>query len=212
MSLVNDALKRAQSAQRPILPVQRAEFRPVETPAPRAKFGLPVLLLVGVALFPIVAFLVVRMALHGDSSDIQANASAAHIAAPVQPSQPAPPPAAPPPAAAPPAAAPEPQNAPAVAESHTPAPAATQTPSVSPAASPTPTPAGGPSHTALPTEATPPPKLQSIVFAPNNPSAMINGRVAFVGDKLPEGKVVAISLKSVTLNAGSETIVLTLSE
>ena len=210
MSLVNDALKRAQSAQRPILPVQRAEFRPVETPAPRPKFGLPVLLLAGVAVFPLLAFLGVRMALHhGDGSDILANAaSAAHVATPVQPSQPAPPPAAPPPAAAP-----EPQSAPEVAESHTPAPAA-QTPSVSPAATPTPAPAGATAHTAPPTEATPPPapKLQSIVFAPNNPSAMINGRVAFVGDKLPEGKVVAISLKSVTLNAGSETIVLTLSE
>jgi len=206
MSLINDALKRAQTAQRPILPVPRAELRPVnDPPAPRPKFGLPVLLLAGVACFPLIALLVVRLALHGDSADILANASSPRTTAAAQPIAPPAPPPAPAAQSAPLVAAP-----PTTTVSHPPAASDKLTATV--AASPAPV---GQSNGAPPAvEAAKPlaPRLQTIVFDPTHPSAMINGRVAFVGDKLPEGKVVAISQDKVTLNTAGETIVLTLSE
>jgi len=120
MSLINDALKRAQTAQRPILPAPKAKFQPV-LDAPSPKYGLPVLLLAGVATFPLVAFLAVRLVLHRPSLDIQANASPAPVTANVQPTTTT---TTPPPA-------PEPQSAPTVAV-ELPAPTAATSPAIPP--------------------------------------------------------------------------------
>ncbi len=46
-------------------------------------------------------------------------------------------------------------------------------------------------------------RLQAIVYGPTTPSAMINGNTVFVGDKVSEWTVTAISSKTVTLQNGS---------
>jgi hypothetical protein len=60
----------------------------------------------------------------------------------------------------------------------------------------------------------PGPKLQGIVYNPKNPSATISGKPVFVGEKVGEWKVVAIDKESATLVAlsGGETNVLRLRE
>jgi len=53
-------------------------------------------------------------------------------------------------------------------------------------------------------------KLQGIFYRLSRPSAMINSRTVFVGDKVGEAKVLAIGRESVTLDCQGETKVLTL--
>jgi hypothetical protein len=45
-------------------------------------------------------------------------------------------------------------------------------------------------------------KLQGVILAQANPSAIINGSTCFVGDKIGQAKVVAITMCSVTLSFG----------
>ena len=54
-------------------------------------------------------------------------------------------------------------------------------------------------------------KLQGILFAATRPCAIVNGRTVFVGDRLDEFRVVAISRDNVTLQSKTETNVLSLS-
>jgi cytoskeletal protein RodZ len=56
------------------------------------------------------------------------------------------------------------------------------------------------------------PKLQAVVFDPRRPSAIISGRSVFVGDRVNDLRVVAISQESVTLAGGGQTNVLVLGE
>jgi hypothetical protein len=56
------------------------------------------------------------------------------------------------------------------------------------------------------------PKLQAVVFDPKHPSAIIGGRSVFVGDRVNDLRVVAISQESVTLAGGGQTNVLALGE
>ena len=58
----------------------------------------------------------------------------------------------------------------------------------------------------------PPPtfKLQGIFYRPSRPSAMVNSKTVFVGDKVGQAKVLAIGRDSVTLQSEGETKVLTL--
>jgi hypothetical protein len=65
--------------------------------------------------------------------------------------------------------------------------------------------AAGPS-----TPAPAPLKLQSIVFNPSRPSAMINGRIVFVGDHIRELRVMAIHRDDVLLVGGGSTNLLSL--
>jgi hypothetical protein len=53
-------------------------------------------------------------------------------------------------------------------------------------------------------------KLQGIFYRPANPSAVVNARTVFVGDRIANAKVKAIDHQSVTLEVGGETKVLTL--
>jgi hypothetical protein len=56
------------------------------------------------------------------------------------------------------------------------------------------------------------PKLQAVVFDLKHPSAIIGGRSVFVGDRVNDLRVVAISRESVTLAGGGQTNVLALGE
>jgi len=53
-------------------------------------------------------------------------------------------------------------------------------------------------------------KLQGIIYHPTRPSAFINGKALFVGDRIAEFRVTAISSESVTLVGGGTTNVLSL--
>lgn len=56
----------------------------------------------------------------------------------------------------------------------------------------------------------PPPRLQGIIFHPTRPSAVLNGRLVFVGERLGEWRVTAIDARSVTVVAAGQTNVLEL--
>ena len=51
----------------------------------------------------------------------------------------------------------------------------------------------------------PPLKLQSIVFNPRSPSALINGRVLFIGDRIRDLRVTAIRRDEVVLTGVGRT-------
>jgi hypothetical protein len=53
-------------------------------------------------------------------------------------------------------------------------------------------------------------KLQGIFYRPTNPSAVVNAKTVFVGDRIANAKVKSIDHQSVTLDIGGETKVLTL--
>jgi hypothetical protein len=55
-------------------------------------------------------------------------------------------------------------------------------------------------------------KLQAILFNPRNPSALVNGRTVYVGDRVSGARVTAITPKAVTLTSETFTNVLSLSE
>lgn len=56
-----------------------------------------------------------------------------------------------------------------------------------------------------------PPKLQGIFFNPNNPSAVVNGRTVYLGDRMNGFRVMGISPVAVILVSATETNVLSLS-
>jgi len=53
-------------------------------------------------------------------------------------------------------------------------------------------------------------RLQGIFYRPANPSAVVNAKTVFVGDRIANAKVKAIDQQSVTLEVAGETKVLTL--
>ncbi|HVV72693.1 MAG TPA: hypothetical protein VHI52_14530 [Verrucomicrobiae bacterium] len=55
-------------------------------------------------------------------------------------------------------------------------------------------------------------KLQGIVFNPKRPSAVINGRTVFIGDRIREMRVLAITSETATLAGGGKTNILSLAE
>ncbi len=70
------------------------------------------------------------------------------------------------------------------------------------------------SYPVVAVEAPPPPqiKLQGIFYNPQNPSAILDGRTVFLGDRVTGGfRVIAISPTNVTLGSATETNVLSLS-
>lgn len=58
--------------------------------------------------------------------------------------------------------------------------------------------------------ATPPLKLQGIVFNPRRPSALINGRVMFVGDRIQDFRLTAIHPGDIVLIGANRTNLLSL--
>jgi hypothetical protein len=63
---------------------------------------------------------------------------------------------------------------------------------------------------AEPSTAASPLKLQGIVFNPRRPSALINGRVMFVGDRVRDLRITAIHPDDVVLAGANRTNVLSL--
>ena len=194
MSLINDALKRAQKAQKQApLPPPDLPFRPVEPAQQRARRGIGLLLPAALAVVALLAaFLVWRWAQAPDAAGpIEANARTAPppAPAPLDAAAAAPALASQPPAALQPASPPSPASA---------APAAPATNATAVAVPPPPKPA--------------PLRLQGIVFNPTRPSAMISGKTVFVGDKVGGMRVLAIGQNSATLAGAGQTNVLLLAE
>ena len=188
MSLINEALKRAR--QVPVAPAPELHFRPVEAPpAARRTFGLMLpVVLAGVAL---VALLLVWQLSHRSASS-DGNPAVASVTEPTPaaitpPADSAPAQTSKLPTAASPAPVPD-----------SPAAAATAT-NAAPAAEPPPPPP-------------PPLKLQGVVYNPQKPSALINGRTVFIGDRVRDFRVVAISSGTATLVGAGQTNVLSLAE
>lgn len=206
MSLINDALRRARKAHQEAPPAPSAEphFRPVEPLAPPAGHGLGLLVPVSLALVALVGLLLFWELSHRDSSvtgtDPKAQLSAA---------------ARTPPASEPPAAAVQTpaQAADSVPVNKTSTLSEAPAPAVSSASTNTVSAASDQGETSHPTVAEPAPpalKLQSIVYNPRRPSAMINGRVIFLGDKVREYRVMAIRRDEVMLVGAGQTNVLSL--
>ena len=193
MSLINDALKRASQAQenRPPAPQPNLPLRPVD-PAPpkRPSVAMGLLVPIGFALVALVGLLLVWQMK-------QADVAARQVA----------PPAAP--AATTPAPIPEPA-APVVESAATADAVPTETAAVvePAAASPATNSTGAVAETVIPEPA--PPKLQAILYHPSRPSAIIDGKSVFVGDRVGELKVLSITRTSATIAEGTQTRVLTL--
>ncbi len=212
MSLINDALKRAREAQQnaPPPPAAAPHFRPAE-PEQHARHNLGLLLPVGLALVALAGLVLVwQISRRGGPPETvaaktppmsepapavktqPATRSATATAAPahVTPAQPAVTVVSTPPGPAP---------GPAAATSNAPVAVAV------PATNTAPAPVAAPPPP-------PPPKLQGIVYNPKRPSALIDGRPLFIGDRFRTFRVVAITPDTVTMVAGSVTNVLSLSE
>jgi len=194
MSLINQALKRAQEAQQgpPQEPAPTLHFRPVE-PAQRARHSLGVVVPIALAIIALLLlFLVWQWVQRKNSLTVSAQ-QAVPATTPVQ-------------AAPPPAVATQPTPEPPVANE-----SATVTPAPVPEPEPA-VPVRAPEPAAPLPAKPPPPRLQSIVFNPARPSAMINGRVVFLGDKVGDMRLTALDEESVTLTGGGQTNVLTLGQ
>lgn len=196
MSLINDALKRAQESQEENPPTTPPlEFRPVE-PGQREQ-RRTTWLVVGLALVLIgilgLAAMLVWFVSQAKSAPL---AVAARVVDPPLP-----------------AVSPEPVAAPAAAPTNTPVMA--EAPALGEVLKPLDEPGtnGVPVVAAVVAAVLPPPlKLQGIFFNPQNPSAVVNGRSVYLGDRVGGFRVMGISPVAVTFVTGTETNVLSLSE
>lgn len=187
MSLINDALKRAKQSQQENPPsTPPLEFRAAEAPPHRG--GRTTLLMVGLA---VVIFAIVGLSgllvWYVTQSKSESLPVAARIAdAPIAPLETAIPTV--------PSLTPAPEPIPAYIErpdepNTNGVPVAVIEPTVPPAV-----------------------KLQGIFFNPQNPSAVVNGKTLYLGDRVSGFRVMGISPVAVTLVSASETNVLSLSE
>jgi hypothetical protein len=195
MSLINDALKKARHAQQhnpPPLGVQ--QFKPAESE--RRSSNLLFLLPIVVVLLSAAGGVLIWIALQ------RGTASQTGMVVPERklPALAPMAPAAPVPVPVPEPAAPKEIEAPAAvipALTETNVPAATnrvQVPVVEPAPKP-----------ALPV-------LRGIYFNPSRPSAVLNRKTVFIGDRVSGFRVIAITRESVTITTDGQTNVLTLGE
>jgi hypothetical protein len=58
--------------------------------------------------------------------------------------------------------------------------------------------------------ATPIFKLQGVFYRPANPSAVINGKVVYIGDKVEQARVLAIEMEEVLIEYKGQRTVLSL--
>ncbi len=222
MSLINDALKRAKQAQQHAPPPGMADLslRPVEPASVQGRRNglmVPAVMVAGVALVLLIAW---RLFLKGSpdqspprgspsAETAQANQSAPSLVAKASPAPVVPIASHSEPGSTQPAAAEPPVGTPAVAATAT----ATTPPSAGTNIVSVPENIAA-IASAVPVLAPPqqlaPLKLQGILYQPPHPAAMIGGRTLFVGDKLGEWRVVAISQESATLVNAGQTNLLTL--
>ena len=212
MSLINDALKRAQQAPQSQLPTGPM-LRPVE-PEPE-KIGVKragLLLPMGLAFVAIALLVVTWYFVFSGNATGPKEVRAVTAVSPPAVATVAPSPDAEPEVAEPAAPVVGPDAAPAVAA---PVPAVPAAPAIVTASAATePLPAAAPAS--VPVQAAPQPtqshgdlKLQGIVLS-KRPSAMISGLIVYPGDVLSGLKVVSIGNNRVELASESQTIVLTL--
>lgn len=198
MSLINDALKRANQA-RPAHPLDATDFPPLR-PAlgnVRAPAGITIVFPAGLLLVLGAAGWFLWQGWNIRQPDRTATGPAAMVVQaatlPAAPTAPTPSPVIPVAGengtASPPSAANSPANS-------TPAPPVVEPPPVAASAVPEPRP--------------PALKLQGIFYRTRNPSVVINSKTLFLGDAIHHATVVAIDRRSVTLVAGGHTNVLTL--
>ena len=202
MSLINDALKRAKKAQQdnppPPPPLQ---LRPAEPPAPRRAVPVVLLLLA----------LVIVIAAGGLLLWTVARQSAPVLRVDARTVTPPPPAAEEIPKASDVSSARAEVVVPLTTESQ---PAA----AVAPALTTDETLPGQPQTNGLPVAAAAEPlkpaalKLQAILYNPTRPSALINGRTVFQGDRVGESRVLVINPEGVTLGSATITNVLILGE
>ncbi len=223
MSLINDALKRARVARpvssgptSPNLP-----FRPVETGSQPTRRSLGLLLPVCLAAVGLLTLLLLWELSKRDTSATTAQPKRQlAVAARNLPSSEAAPTTT--------ETSALPSSAPSAAAASAPAKPGTESAAALPANSTNPSPAGvpaaagtnsvatdsGETHHAPATESSPPTpaplKLQSIVFNPRRPSAMLNGHVLFVGDRIRDLRVMSIHRDYVMLVGPGRTNVLSL--
>ena len=202
MSLINDALKRAKQAQQdnPSPPAPGPQFRPADPKQQRSAAPGMLLLLVLVIVVSLGGFFVwwVAQARNTTRQTVavagKESPAAEATPAPVTPqaSEPTPQPAV---AVTPPAPTSNAVVAAGAAEAEiAPANSASNAEPVAPEAPPKPS----------------PPKLQGIIYRPDRPAAIVNGKTVFLGDPVGEFRVLAISAESVTLESAGQTNVLTL--
>jgi len=195
MSLINDALKRAretqQQQQRPAAPAPL--FRPADAgqpPSTRPGLLVPAGLIVATACLALILWLVFPGRSAIPAPAIAANAASATPAASTPTTTPVPP-------------APRPT---ASAVPATPPP---------PAVQPVESPASTNSHVAV-TSLQPPtpalPKLQGILYRPDRPAAVLDGRTVLVGGHAGEYRVISIEAQSVTVIRAGQTNVLSLAD
>ena len=205
MSLINDALKRAKQAQQKNDPPPSAPSTPLRPAEPARPGDSPTGLL-----WPIAVALLLLMIGAGVVWFVVNRSGATKSVARVPTSKPATQAAS--------ATTPMPiptssqANPVPVVRSHPPA-------APSPASAPAPTvtsPGQIPLATNVPAIATeaPPalPKLQGILYRPDRPSALLNGRTVLIGGRSGEFLVVAITQQSVTVVRAGQTNVLSLPE
>lgn len=218
MSLINDALRRARQAQQdspPVDPTPVAQLRPVE-PAPRPPRRGPGLLLpISLGLTAVLALLLLwQLSTRGPGRGSLPATAPLNVAA--RPLAPEPAAAVEIPVAAPVSAAADrtaqagatTAEAPIHSAEHVNPSAATN---LAVSAATTNLSGETPAPSTPPAEPAPAPlKLQGIVYNPRRPSAMINGRIVFVGDRIRDLRVAAIHAGEVVLMGAGRTNLLSL--
>ena len=210
MSLINDALRRAKEAQGDApLPTSRdLPFRPIEPAQQRTRRGLGLLLPGALAVVALLSLLFVWQWTQArvGAPPTEVNARTTRV-----------------PLTTAPAAALATRPAPVQAPPSPPLPAtdAASTLKADAASAPTDDPiddmqeSEATDSSAMTAQTPPKPaplRLQAIVFNPKRPSAMINGKTLFIGDKLGDLRVVAIDRDSAILAGAGRTNILTLPE
>lgn len=201
MSLINDALKRARKAQQdnppPVPPLQ---LRPAEPQAPRSAVPL-VLVLLALVLVVIAGGLLVWTFAKQSAPVLRVDARTMTPPAP------------------PVVEAPKTETPPATAEAVTPQNPESQTPVVVVSAPATDeTLPGQPDTNGLPVAASVEPpkpaalKLQAILYNPIRPSAILSGKTVFLGDRVGEFRLLAVTPESVTIGSATATNILSLAE
>lgn len=195
MSLINEALKRAKQAQQENPPATPAlEFRPVEPSQSASR--RTTLLIVGMTLVVILilglAGTLIWFVLKSDRATLPVAARVAEAPLAALPSEVKPAPA--------------------------PTPAKEALPAVAPATGQKFEHPDEPNTNRVPVvadvvEAIQPPalKLQGIFFSPSHPSAVVNGKTVYLGDRVNGFRLVAVSPVAATFVSATETNVLSLS-
>lgn len=225
MSLINDALKQAGKAQKENPPPEsNLQFRAAEQP-PHRSYTPPAIMYVVFVVVLVLGGLLVLFALRKSPEVVKANTPPAPSKAasiPDTPASEAPVEQKANPIVFPKPVAPAPAE-PAVAVETPPTATVSQEPPklvASPVSSPADAAVATSPTTTNATVSAPPveppkptkPKLQGIYYNPTRPSAVVNGRTLYVGDRVGEFHVREITKDAVTLASATQTYVLSLSD